>query len=241
MRGYKTKEEMMREASAEQNFVHQRTKKQSKKTLNVVLYIALVLILGVCAIIGYNHKTFEHHSDDYEYEGSASVATYSVTADTLVADTEYCYSSTDTTIYDDEGGIEKGGAPLSTGEIEDGKGGYDDNAEGYFNMHADKYVTDNQDVYFEGNFSDSKGTYPIMLKFELDDNLYAGTCYYHNIEYGTKLKMRVRFTEEEMIIRGNADGCDFIMKFTPTDDGCWAGTAQNGSHHLKASIIPVNR
>ena len=52
--------------------------------------------------------------------------------------------------------------------------------------------------------------------------------------------MRVHFTEEEMIIRGNADGCDFIMKFTPTDDGRWSGTAQNGNHHLNAFIKPVN-
>ena len=57
MRGYKTKEEMMRKASTEQNRIPQSTKKQSKKTLKVVLFIALVLILGVCAIIGYNYKT----------------------------------------------------------------------------------------------------------------------------------------------------------------------------------------
>lgn len=81
----------------------------------------------------------------------------------------------------------------------------------------------------------------IMLKFELDDNWHAGVCYYYNVDYGTQLKMRVRFTEEKMIIRGNADGCDFIMKFTPTDDGRWSGTAQNGNHHLNAFIKPVNR
>ena len=108
-------------------------------------------------------------------------------------------------------------------------------------MYADKYITENHDVYFDGRFSDSKGTYPIMLKFELDDNWHAGVCYYYNVDYGTKLKMRVRFTEEEMIIRGNADGCEFVMKFTPTDDGCWNGTAQNGNHLLNASITPVNR
>lgn len=238
MRGYKTKEEMMRKASTEQNRIPQSTKKQSKKALKVVLFIALVLILGVCAIIGYNHKTFEHHSD-YEYADSDSVATDSATADIALADSAAC--GTDIPNVDNEESIDENGAPLSTGEIEDGKGGYDDNAEGYFNMHADKYVTDNHDVYFEGNFSDSKGTYPIMLKFELDDNWHAGICYYHNVDYGTKLKMRVRFTEEEMIIRGNADGCDFIMKFTPTDDGRWSGTAQNGNHHLNAFIKPVNR
>lgn len=238
MRGYKTKEEMMRKASTEQNRIPQSTKKQSKKTLKVVLVIALVLILGVCAIIGYNYKTFEHHSD-YEYADSDSVATDSATADIALADSAAC--GTDIPNVDNEESIDNGGAPLSTGEIEDGKGGYDDNAEGYFSMYADKYITENHDVYFDGRFSDSKGTYPIMLKFELDDNWHAGVCYYYNVDYGTKLKMRVRFTEEEMIIRGNADGCEFVMKFTPTDDGCWNGTAQNGNHLLNASITPVNR
>ena len=233
MRGYRTKDEVLQRASEESNRTHKRTKKQSKKTFKVVLFIALVLILGVCAIIGYNHKTFERHSG-YEYADSDSVAADIVLADSVAKETAIIYD-------DNEESIDESGAPLSTGEIEDGKGGYDDNAEGYFNMHADKYVTDNHDVYFDGNFSDSKGIYPIMLKFELDDNWHAGVCYYYNVDYGTKLKMRVRFTEEEMIIRGDADGCDFVMKFTPTDNGCWIGTAQNGNHLLNASITPVNR
>lgn len=225
-------------SSVESNSMHKSTKKQSKKTFKVGVFIALVLISGVCAIIGYNRKTFEHYSD-YEYADSDSVVADSVAADIVLADSV----AKETAIINDdnEESIDESGAPLSTGEIEDGKGGYDDNAEGYFNMHADKYVTDNHDVYFDGNFCDPKGTYPIMLKFELDDNWYAGVCYYYNVDYGTKLKMRVRFTEEEMIIRGDADGCDFVMKFTPTDNGCWNGTARNGNHLLNASITPVNR
>lgn len=131
------------------------------------------------------------------------------------------------------------GAPLSNGEKEDGRGGFDDNAEGYFNMHADTYVTPNRDVYFDGDFSDSKGRYPITLKFELDDNWYAGTCYYHNVDYGTKLKMNVRFTEEKMIINGNAGGSVFVMEFIPTSDGKWTGTARNGNHKLEANIWPI--
>lgn len=238
MRGYKTKENMMREASTEQNGTSKSTKKQSKKTFKVVLFVVLVLILGVCAIIGYNHKTFEHHSD-YESADSIVVANDSIDENIALADSTV--DGTALIMDEDEESTGEGGAPLSIGEIEDGKGGYDDNAEGYFNMHADKYVTENHDVYFEGNFSDSKGTYPIMLKFELDDNWYAGVCYYYNVDYGTKLKMKVRFTEEEMIIRGNADGCEFVMKFTPTDDGRWKGSAQNGNHLLNASITPVNR
>ena len=139
---------MMRKPSTEQNRIPQSTKKQSKKTLKVVLFIALVLIWGVCAIIGYNHKTFEHHSD-YEYADSDSVATDSATADIALADSAAC--GTNISNDDNEECIDESGVPLSTGEIEDGKGGYDNNAEGYFNMHADKYVTDNHDVYFEGN------------------------------------------------------------------------------------------
>lgn len=135
---------------------------------------------------------------------------------------------------------DEGDAPLSMGEIEDGRGGYDDNAEGYFNMFANDYA-DNHDVYFEGYFENSKKSYPIMLKFELDDNWHAGVCYYHNIDYNAKLKMNVRFTEEEMIIRGIANGSDFIMRFTPTSDGKWRGTAQCGKSCFDASIVPVNR
>lgn len=131
------------------------------------------------------------------------------------------------------------GAPLSDGEKEDGRGGFDDNAEGYFNMYADTYVTSNRDVYFDGSFSDSKGTYPILLKFELDDNWHAGICYYHNVEYGTKLKMSVRFTEEQMVVTGNAGGSQFTMKFIPTTDGKWKGSAQNGNHNLNANIWPI--
>ena len=93
-------------------------------------------------------------------------------------------------------------------------------------------MTENRDVYFDGSFSDAKGSYPIMLKFEMDDNYFPGVCYYHNINYGTKLKMSVRFTEEEMITRGKA------MNFTPTTDGKWKGRALSGSHYLNAEIRP---
>lgn len=135
--------------------------------------------------------------------------------------------------------MEQTGAPLSDGEKEDGRGGYDDNAEGYFNMYSDTYVTSNNDVYFEGNFTDNKGKYPISLKFEFDDNWHASVCYYHNIDYNTKLKMSVRFTEEQMIITGNAGGCNFVMTLSPTIDGKWEGTAQNGNHKLTANIWPI--
>lgn len=239
MRGYKTKEDKLREASVEQKNVQKRTEKYSTKEVKAFILVIFILILGACVIIIiHNHKVVEKHPD-YEYADSDSIATDSVAEVIALAD-----SVADETVItndDNEESIDNGGAPLSTGEIEDGKGGYDDNAEGYFSMYADKYITENHDVYFDGRFSDSKGTYPIMLKFELDDNWHAGVCYYYNVDYGTQLKMRVRFTEEKMIIRGNADGCDFIMKFTPTDDGRWSGTAQNGNHHLNAFIKPVNR
>lgn len=99
-------------------------------------------------------------------------------------------------------------------------------------------MTENRDVYFDEAFSDAKGSYPIMLKFEMDDNYFPGVCYYHNIHYDTKLKMYVRFTEEKMIIRGKANGSDFVMNFTPTTDGKWKGRALSGSYYLNAEIRP---
>lgn len=41
-----------------------------------------------------------------------------------------------------------------------------------------------------------------------------------------------------MIIRGKANGSDFVMNFTPTADGKWKGRAQSGSHYLNAEIRP---
>lgn len=61
-----------------------------------------------------------------------------------------------------------------------------------------------------------------------------------NINYGTKLKMSVRFTEEEMIIRGKANGSDFVMNFTPTTDGKRKGRALSGSYYLNAEIRPCS-
>lgn len=239
MRGYKTKEDKLREASIEQKNVQKRTEKYSTKEFKAFILVIFILILGACVIIiSHNHKVVEKHPD-YEYVDSDSVANDSVDENIALADSTV--DGTALIMDEEEESTGEGGAPLSIGEIEDGKGGYGDNAEGYFNMHADNYVTENHDVYFDGNFSDSKGTYPIMLKFEMDDNWHAGICYYYNVDYGTKLKMRVRFTEEEMIIRGNTDGREFTMRFTPTSEGCWSGTVQNGNYYLKASITPVNR
>lgn len=132
------------------------------------------------------------------------------------------------------------GAPLSEGEVEDGLGGFDDNAIGYFSKFADSYITSNGDIYFDGYFIDDEGKYPISLKFEIDDDKWIPEiCYYHNINYNTKLKMSVRFTEEQMIITGNAAGSRFIIKLNPTTDGKWEGSAQNGNHKLRAYINPV--
>lgn len=50
--------------------------------------------------------------------------------------------------------------------------------------------------------------------------------------------MSVRFTEEEMIIRGKANGSDFVMNFIPTTDGKWKGRALSGSYYLNAEIRP---
>lgn len=129
-------------------------------------------------------------------------------------------------------------APLSEGEIEDGRGGYADNAEGYFGQWFNDYGTQNGDIYFEGSFYNSRSKFPISLKFELNDNYYPSVCWYYNVDYNTKTKMSVHFTEEEMIISGTADGQSFVMRFTPTSNGAWCGTATSGSQSLNAEIYP---
>ena len=200
--------------------------KQGKnKTLVVVLSVfALLCVAGLgYALYEGNNTTFEEDQLD------STVVNVAPVTDTAEAEEQ---------IKEPEPTLEPEGAPLSEGEKADGRGGFDDNAEGYFSMHADEYMTENRDVYFDGSFSDTKGFYPIMLKFEMDDNYFPGVCYYHNINYGTKLKMSVRFTEEEMIIRGKANGSDFVMNFTPTTDGKWKGRALSGSYYLNAEIRP---
>lgn len=200
--------------------------KQGKnKTLVVVLSVfALLCVAGLgYALYEGNNTTFEEDQLD------STVVNVAPATDTAEAEEQ---------IKEPEPTLEPEGAPLSEGEKADGRGGFDDNAEGYFSMHADEYMTENRDVYFDGSFSDTKGSYPIMLKFEMDDNYFPGVCYYHNITYDTKLKMSVRFTEEEMIIRGKANGSDFVMNFTPTTDGKWKGRALSGSYYLNAEIRP---
>lgn len=197
-------------------------KPSKNKTLVVVLSVFALL----CAA-GLGYALYDGNNTTYELD--STVVNVAPATDTAVAEEQ---------IKEPEPTLGTEGAPLSEGEKADGRGGFDDNAEGYFSMHADEYMTENRDVYFDGSFSDAKGSYPIMLKFEMDDNYYPGVCYYHNINYDTKLRMSVRFTEEEMIIRGKANGSDFVMNFTPTADGKWKGRAQSGSHYLNAEIRP---
>ena len=203
-------------------------KPSKNKTLVVVLSVFALL----CAA-GLGYALYEGNNTTYE-EGqldSTVVSTVDSVPATEVVEVEDQSQEAEPTL-----GTE--GAPLSEGEKVDGRGGFDDNAEGYFSMHADEYMTENRDVYFDGSFSDAKGSYPIMLKFEMDDNYYPGVCYYHNINYDTKLRMSVRFTEEEMVIRGKANGSDFVMNFTPTTNGNWKGRAQSGTSYLNAEIRP---
>lgn len=199
MRGYKTKENMMRKAPEERNNTPKSTEKHSKKILKEVMFCVIVIALGYC--VGYYYKEIKKLLT-YEYADSDTVVT-----DTIAANISLVDSAVDGTALiseDNKECIDESGALLSLRECEDGKGGNDDNAVGYFNMYADKYVTDNNDVCFDRNFSNFKGTYPIMLKFEQDDCWYAEICCYHFINYETKLKKKERFTEEKMIILGNA-------------------------------------
>lgn len=93
MRGYKTKEEMMRNASAESNSTQKVQKRSPRKHYKVIMFFMIVLILGVVAIISYNHKTFEHPSD-YEYTDSDKIVIDSKNEDSIC---------TDSLIVDDDG------------------------------------------------------------------------------------------------------------------------------------------
>ena len=93
MRGYKTKEEMMQNASAESNSTQKVQKRSPRKHYKVIMFLMIVLILGVVAIISYNHKTFEHPSD-YEYTDSDKIVIDSKNEDSIC---------TDSLIVDDDG------------------------------------------------------------------------------------------------------------------------------------------
>ena len=86
MRGYKTKEEMMRNASAESNSTHKSTEKKSKKVPKAWGFIIFLLILGVCIIISYNHILFLENNSNYEYADSDFVANDSVLTDSVADD-----------------------------------------------------------------------------------------------------------------------------------------------------------
>lgn len=201
-----------------------------RKTLWIWLILLLVVVFALSAFV----KTYlypgagESQSDGFEK---------SVTEQPLVEDAAVDMTMPEKTkqVSEETSGS---GAPLSDVEKVDGRGGFDDNAEGYFSQHANTYMTANRDVYFDGYFSDARNQYPIMLKFEINDSWFPGVCWYYNIDYDTKLKMNVRFTEEEMIIKGMAGGNEFIMRFTPTKNGGWEGTAENGRTRLNARITP---
>lgn len=61
MRGYKTKEDKLREASVEQKNVQKRTEKHSTKEVKAFILVIFILILGACVIIiSHNHKVVEN-------------------------------------------------------------------------------------------------------------------------------------------------------------------------------------
>lgn len=97
-----------------------------------------------------------------------------------------------------------------------------------------------RNLYYDGYFSDSSGSYPITLRFHFNENDFPATCYYTNVNYKTKVTMEVMFTSDQMIIKGNAGGSNFSMYFEPTSNGRWEGTAANGNHRLSAAIWPAN-
>lgn len=132
-------------------------------------------------------------------------------------------------------------APGPEGEMAEGRGGYDDNAEGYFSQYADSYMNSSRCVNFDGSFSTSSESYPITLKFELDDNYYPRVCHYHNVNYDVDVTLSVRFTQDMMILSGNAGGSNFVISLYPSGGGNWSGNARNGNHTLSADIYPERR
>lgn len=100
MRGYKTKEEMMRNASAKSNSTHKSTEKKSKKVPKTWGFIIFLLILGVCIIISYNHILFLENNSNYEYADSDFVANDSdfVANDSVLTDSVADDSVADETV-----------------------------------------------------------------------------------------------------------------------------------------------
>lgn len=193
----------------------------------VLLWVFLVVMVICVGVLGYLLYDKNQASSEAMMADTAMV-------DTTVADT----MPTPPPVAQPSKQEEATAAPLSEGEIEDGRGGYADNAEGYFGQWLNDYGTQNGDIYFEGSFYNSRSKFPISLKFELNGNYYPSVCWYYNVDYNTKTKMSVHFTEEEMIISGTADGQSFVMRFTPTSNGAWCGTATSGSQSLNAEIYP---
>lgn len=184
----------------------------------------MVICVGVLGYLLYNKNQPQ----------SVAMTTDTAVVDTTVADT----MAAPAPAADPPVQQEAAEAPLSQGDKADGLGGFDDNAEGYFQQCYNEYGTENRDVYFDGSFYNSRSSFPIMLKFELNDNYHPSVCWYYNVDYNTKTKMSVHFTEEEMVVSGTADGQSFVMRFTPTAGGAWRGTATSGHQSLDAEIKP---
>ncbi|MDE5850217.1 MAG: serine/threonine protein kinase [Muribaculaceae bacterium] len=112
-------------------------------------------------------------------------------------------------------------------------------AEENFRQIARSLVTSDYKVYFHGDFNDGKKNYPIELTFDCNQNYLPTSCLYQNVDYKAKVKMKINFIGERMILSGNAGGCDFTISLEPYDDGNWRGTAKNCETKLEAEVWPV--
>ena len=112
-------------------------------------------------------------------------------------------------------------------------------AEENFKQIARSLASSDYKVYFYGNFTDGKKDYPIELTFDCNQNYLPTGCLYQNIDYKAKVKMKVNFLGDKMILSGNAGGCDFTISLKCYEDSYWRGSAKNCETKLEAEVWPV--
>lgn len=177
---------------------------------------ALVLIAGICMLIKTLSSLNESLYDPYNQE--------------IYEETEI-YDSDDSHYYSSD----RTGVDLSSNSDSDDKL----SAYQYFTKYVSSCKTSNDYCNFNGYFIANEHSYPITLKFQLDENGKPLTCLYHNVNYNADTKMNVEFDEGLMSIVGKANGQDFTMTFQPESNGEWTGNAVCGNSVLGAHISPV--
>lgn len=90
--------------------------------------------------------------------------------------------------------------------------------------------------YYAGDFSDDNGReYPVRIGFIIDKGKYSAV--YENIDYYTKLEMRVTHIDEDSMTLEN-DNNHFIIELNRDIMGWLTGTARQKSTELYVHIFP---